>query len=85
MESIRRTKKKKNKKIGYFLSVEDQSTIDKKWKKSRIPWFLNSSFLCEGFVFYCNIIWALFYLVGNANTDCADEQILNNNYRMFID
>ncbi len=37
------------------------------------------SFLCEGFVFYCNIIWSVFYLVENANMDGADEQILNNN------
>ncbi len=72
-------KKKKKKENGYFLSVEDQSTIDKKWKKSRIPW------LCEDFVFYYNIICGVFYLVRNANTDCADEQILNNNYQVFKD
>ncbi len=67
--------------MGYFLSVEeveDQSTIDK-WKKSRIPLLFCFSFLYECFVFHCNIIWAVFYLVGNANMDCVDRQILNNN------
>ncbi len=84
MESILWTRKKKEDVI--FLSVEDQSTIDKKWKKSRIPWFLCFSFLWKVFVFYCNsMIWAVFYLVGNANTDCADERILNNNYHVFKD
>ncbi len=66
---------KKKKKDAYFLSVENQSTIDKKWKKSRITWLLCFSFLCEGFVFYCNIIWAVFYLVENANMNCADKQM----------
>ncbi len=34
--------------MGYFLSVEEvenQSTIDKKWKKSRIPLLFCFSFL----------------------------------------
>ncbi len=52
-------------------------------EKSRILWRFYFSYLCEGFVFYCNIIWPVFYLVGNANMDCADKQFLNNNYNVF--
>ncbi len=72
--------KKKN---SLFFISRSRSTIDKKWKKSRIPGFLYFSLLCDGFVFYCNIILAVFYLVGNANVYCADKQILNNNYNVF--
>ncbi len=31
-------------------------------------------------VYFSNIIWAVFYLLVNANMDCADKQFLNNNY-----
>ncbi len=72
--------------MGFFLlSVEDQSTIAKKWRKSIISWFLCFSFLIGGFAFYCNVILAVFYLAGITKTDCADEQILNNNYRAIKD
>ncbi len=78
---------KEKKENDHFLSVEDHPTIDKKWKKSTIPWFLGFSFLCKSFVFLSQyiIIWAVFYLIGIANTDCTDEQILNNNYNVFKD
>ncbi len=39
---------KKKKEHGYFLSVEDQSTIDKKWKKK----LKNKSFKKYAFISY---------------------------------
>ncbi len=69
--------KKKERKIVIFLSVEDDPTIDKKRKKSRIPWFLCFSILCEGFVFYRNIIICpVFYLVRIANRGCVMNKFL---------
>ncbi len=50
-------KKKEKRKRDYFLSVEDQSTIDKKWKKVE---FYGSSVLH----FYVRVLYFIAILFG---------------------
>ncbi len=70
---------KKNECLFFINRKKTHLLLIRNEKKSRIPWLFCFSFLCEGFVVDWNIIWAVFYLVGNTNMDCPDKQILNNN------